>query len=139
MIFILFYQNIERILINIKMEYEYSYFDLDNYQSDNYFYDNNKVDINYYSFDGIFEEAYKLQLMSFIEYIKKNKRYYNIIMTEDNYNWYITQKYHDNEFILPKKGKFDLYFETNKKTYEDFIVNSLKIFINIPGFKLITI
>lgn len=119
------------------MAYEYSYYsnNLDSYNHDDCM---KIVETNYYSFDGVFEEYYKLELEVVIQYIKENRKYYSLIITEDNHYWYIQLAYHNNEMILPKNGRFNLQFQYNDKVSEHFLIECLKKFKHIPGFNIVT-
>jgi hypothetical protein len=97
---------------------------------------NNKVIINYYTFDGIFTDVYQEKLSEVIEDIKKHKKFYKFIITEDSSFWYINSMLGSNELILPKNGKFNLYFKMSDSIHDDFLSISLKKLRTIPGFIL---
>jgi len=100
-------------------------------------YKNKNLEIIYrYSFDGVFQESYYLQLSALIQDIKKNKTYYHLVIIEDSSNWYISSVYHPNELVLPKYGKFNILFTINDNLNDDFLKESLNKLKSIPGFSI---
>lgn len=104
-------------------------------QKDNIFMSNKGI-INHYAFNGIFIVLYQEKLSEIIEDIKKNKKFYKFIITEDSLFWYINSLHLSNELKLPKNGKFNLFFKMNDSIHDDFLATSLKKLTCIPGFFL---
>lgn len=94
----------------------------------------NKAIINHYAFNGIFTEVYQEKLSEVIDDIKKNNKFYKFIITEDSLFWYINSPGVGNELVLPKNGKFNLYFKMSDSIHDDFLASSLKKLTHIPGF-----